>query len=239
MKLCTVIDFLEKIAPKELAEDWDNVGLLIGRTNDEIDKILVCLDFSETVLNEAIEKNCQMIITHHPVIFKPLSNITNPLLLKAISHNICVYSAHTNLDLADGGVNFALSSKLELKDVKSDGILRFGTLEKTMTASEFKEFVKDKLNVKALRVNNIEKPIKTVGVDFLDIASTNNCDAFVTGEASYHTAQNAENSGILLIAAGHFETEALVVPVLKERMEKEFPCLEIIEGTLVNPYTIS
>ena len=244
MKINKILEYLEKLAPVELAEEWDNVGLLVGRDGEEITKILVCLDFSESILKQAINEKCEMIVTHHPVIFKPLKTLTNPLLLKAVPNNICVYSCHTNLDNADGGVNEALSEKLKLSDVEKDEMLRFGNLPSEMSAEEFFEHIKKSLGVPALRVNNVRKNIKKVGVlggsgaDFLELAVKNSCDAFVTGEASYHVSQAAENYGIVLVCAGHFETEVHIVPVLAEKIRKEFTELSVIEGDCENPFQI-
>lgn len=244
MKLNKILDYFEEIAPKELAEEWDNVGLLVGRMGDDITKILVCLDFSENVLEQAIKEECEMIVTHHPVIFKPLKALTSPLLLKAAANNICVYSCHTNLDSAEGGVNEALAEKLKLSDVQTDEMLRFGKLPCEMSAEEFFEHVKTCLGVSALRVNNVRKPIGKIGIlggsgaDFMGLAIKNNCDAFVTGEASYHAAQAAESEELLLVCAGHFETEVPVVPVLSKRIQNEFPELSVVEGDCKNPFII-
>ena len=245
MKLKTIIDYMEQFAPKELAEEWDNVGLLVGRCGGEITKILVCLDFSDDILEQAIKQKCEMIITHHPVIFKPLKTLTNPLLLKAVANNICVYSSHTNLDSTEGGVNEALASRLKLSNVQTDEMLRFGELSGEMTVKEFSEHVKACLGVSALRINTVKKAIKKVGIlggsgaDFMELAIKNNCDAFVTGEASYHVSQAAESAGILLVCAGHYETEIPVVPVLCKRLKEQFSEIEIIEGNCKNPFVIA
>lgn len=244
MKMNSIINYLENIAPRELAEEWDNVGLLVGRVGEDVTKVLVCLDFDKNVLAQAVEEKCEMIITHHPVIFKPIKALTNPLLLKAVAGNIAVYSCHTNLDITNGGVNDALAEKLELEYVESDGILRFGKLPEKMTAIDFCQYVKKHLNVPALRINNIKKTIRKVGVvggsgaDFIEVAIKNGCDAFVTGEASYHDAQTAENENLLLVCAGHYETEIPVVPVLAERIRDKFCEIEVIEGNCKNLFVI-
>lgn len=245
MKLNSIIEYLEQLAPTCLAEEWDNVGLLIGRNGEEISKILVCLDFSEDILEQAISEKCEMIVTHHPVIFKPLKALTNPLILKAAANNICVYSSHTNLDSTIGGVNEALAEKLGLSDVASDEMLRFGNLSCELTTSEFSDYVKERLGVTALRVNTVQKTIKKVGVlggagaDFMELAIKNNCDAFVTGEASYHVSQAAETAGIFLVCAGHYETEIPIVPVLCKRLSEKFSEIEITEGHCKNPFPVA
>ncbi len=151
MKLNEILEVLQGIAPREMAEEWDNVGLLVSREGDEIDKILVCLDYTKEALEQAIREGCQMIVTHHPVIFKPLARIADPLLMDAVKHNICIYSCHTNLDAAPGGVNDVLARKLDLYDVHCDGMLRFGALKEALGPEAFFEHVKLALNVPMLR----------------------------------------------------------------------------------------
>ena len=244
MKLGTILEFLEQFAPKELAEEWDNVGMLIGRTGDEIKKALVTLDFTEDALELAISEGAEMIITHHPVIFKPVSSINNPLIIKAIANDICVYSAHTNLDIAKGGVNDVLAEVIGLEDVRTDTILRVGCLEKEMESNEFKEHIKSSLCVSALRCNLVEKKIFKVGVvggaggDFITLAKENGCDAFLTGEASYHEAQLAESLDVTLVCAGHYETEQPIVKSFAKRLRNKFPQLEVIEGESKNLFPI-
>lgn len=235
---------MEKFAPKEWAEEWDNVGLLVHRADGDVQKVLVCLDFSEATLNQAISENCQMMITHHPVIFKPIRSLENPLILKAVQQNICVYSAHTNLDAAPGGVNDALAERLGLQNVQTEGILRFGSLEKPMSAADFAEHVKNALHVSNLRTCPLEKQIQRVGLvggsggDFIAQAVQNRCDAFVTGEASYHEAQAALENDLFLVCAGHFETEVPVVQALCRYLKAHLPELLVIEGKDKNPFPI-
>ncbi len=245
MKLTEILEILEAFAPAETAEEWDNVGLLIDREGDEIQKILVCLDFTADVLEQAIEGGFQMIVTHHPVIFKPLSKLNNPTLLKAIRENICVYSGHTNIDVAAGGVNDVLAQKLELENVTADGILRVGELKNAMSQTEFAKHVCKKLNVPAVRTTSVEKPIKKVGLvggsggDFLENAKMADCDAFVTGEVSYHTAQAAENMDLFLVCAGHFETEAPIAKALTEMLNQKLSDAKAECAVLQNPFPVT
>ena len=245
MKLTEILEILEAFAPAETAEEWDNVGLLIDREGDEIEKILVCLDFTADVLEQAIEGGFQMIVTHHPVIFKPLSRLTNPTLLKAIRKNICVYSGHTNIDVAAGRVNDVLAQKLELENVTTDGILRVGELKSAMLQTEFARLVCKKLNVPAVRTTSVEKTIKKVGLvggsggDFLENAKMAGCDAFVTGEVSYHTAQAAENMDLFLVCAGHFETEAPVAEALTKLLNEKLTDAKAECAVLQNPFLVT
>ena len=245
MKLNEILDILEQFAPADTAEEWDNVGLLIGRDGDEIQKILVCLDFTADVLEQAIQGDFQMIVTHHPVIFKPLQKITNPLFLKAVRHNICVYSGHTNVDIAQGGVNDVLAEKLELTNVTADGILRVGELKETLSETEFAKHVCKVLDVPAVRTVPLKKQIKKVGLvggaggDFLENAKLLNCDAYVTGEVSYHTAQAAENMDLFLVCAGHFETEAPIAKALTEMLNQKLSGAKAECAVLQNPFPVT
>ena len=162
-KVQTVCDAMNRIAPKNLAEDWDNPGLLIGNPNDKVTKILICLDVSDEIIEKAIEVEAQMIVTHHPIIFKAIKNIRTDLPLgkkirKLMKHDIAVFAAHTNLDSAIGGVNDVLANKLNLKEVKTFdeelSLGRIGKLENEMTAKEFAIHVK-----KSLNAENIEQTI--------------------------------------------------------------------------------
>ncbi len=221
MNLQKIIDLMESIAPKELAEEWDNVGLMIDRENKEISTVVTALDFNQEVLDFAINNKADMIITHHPAIFSSLKNITDPLYIKAIKNDICVFSAHTNLDSAAKGVNYVLANSLGLREVCSDEMMRYGRIDEC-SASEFFEQVKAALGVKALRVSGYTHGrISRVAVlggsggDFVKKAAELGCHAYVTGDASYHHAQLAERLGITLICAGHYETENPIAEQLK------------------------
>lgn len=122
-KLSEILNALERFAPLALQENYDNAGLYCGEPALEINKVLISLDITEQVIDEAIETGCQLVVAHHPVLFKPLRRLTGSshvekVLLKAIKHNIALYAAHTNLDNVIGGVNFTLAEKLGLRDVK-------------------------------------------------------------------------------------------------------------------------
>ncbi len=242
MKLKEITAFLERRAPLETAEEWDNSGLQIGGFNQEIKNVLISLDFTDEVLDSAIKNNCELIITHHPVIFKPLYQITDKNIIKALKNDISIYSAHTNLDIAENGVNDALASALGLTKVKSDGILRYGELDKDMSLDEFISYLKEKLNVSFLRVSKFNRKIRKVGVvggsggDFLNLAIEAGCDAFVTGEASYHLAETATKNDIMLVSAGHYETEVFICEQLKNILQENFNDLKIYNATNQNPF---
>ena len=231
-----VVDLMNKIAPADMAEAWDNVGLMLGRRKTIINRIMVALDITPEVVEQAINSRIDLIITHHPLIFKPLRSLSDDqwqqsLLLTLAEHNIAVYSAHTNLDAVNGGVNDALAQALELQD---DDILdddsnigRIGNV-KTTSLEEFAARVKKKLGADYVVVGNAGKSVCRVavcggaGCDFIDIALAKGADTLVTGDVKYHDAQKAVYSGLNIIDAGHQATERLVLEEIADRLSIHF-----------------
>ena len=226
MKLQKIIDIMEKIAPIESACDWDNVGLMIGLPDNEISKIVISLDFDDNAVEFAINHNADLIITHHPAIFKPLKSITDKRFVSAIENGISVYSAHTNLDAALEGVNYALADCLEMYNCTQNDMMRIGSIEENSFENVINK-IKSQLNVHSVRfVGDLNKVVRKVAVlggsggDFITEANKLGCDLFVTGECKYDQAQLADRLGINLIAAGHFETENPVVKKLADILSK-------------------
>ena len=239
----TVCDAMNRIAPKNLAEEWDNPGLLIGDPSQEVKKILVCLDVSDEVILKAIDLKAEMIVTHHPLIFNAIKNvrIDQPLGKKIrdlIKNDISVFASHTNLDSAIGGVNDVLAEKLHLIDVKPFdeelSLGRIGKLQREMSAEEFAFHVKKSLKINNVRLINAGNfLISKVGIcggagsEFISKAKFLAADAFVTGDVKYHEAQAAIDNKIHVIDAGHFATEFPIVHALNKRLKEEFKRLKI------------
>ncbi|BAL83774.1 hypothetical protein SELR_20660 [Selenomonas ruminantium subsp. lactilytica TAM6421] len=245
VKCQVVMDALERIAPKRLAEDWDNPGLLVGAFNQDIRKILVCLDVSDGVVEQAIREGADMIVAHHPLIFKGLKKIRTDLPLGArlqqlLKHDIAVAAAHTNLDIAVGGVNDVLAEKIGLGRLstfvitsqEADGTMeslgRMGSLSAPMTVEDFAGQVRDVLPTEHVRlVHAGQRPVRKValcsgsGAEFIQKAAFMGADAYVTGDVKYHEAQMAVELGMHVIDAGHFATEFPVVEVLRQRLTEE------------------
>ena len=242
MKVYQITEILEKIAPLEIAEEWDNVGLIIGDKSKEVKKLLVALDINAEILKQAVDLGVDMIVVHHPLIFKPINRINDSILLSLIQNNIAVYASHTNLDNSELGVNSVLADVLSLKNVSREGMLAIGEINET-SAFDFIAFVKKQLKVEAVRVSNYElnKKIKKVAVlggsggDFVQQVANLKCDAFVTGEASYHDAQLAYENDLLLISAGHFETENPVVDMLTQYLTDNTDA-EVVKAQPFNVY---
>lgn len=240
VKVRDIEELMEEIAPSSLKEKWDNVGLQIGDRESVVSGILLSLDLTSKVIKEAENCGCNLIICHHPLIMSPLSKVVSgepvaDMTIKLIRENINFFCAHTNLDKAVGGVNDCLAERLGLHDITelspdADGALcRIGTLPSEMTLSEFALQVKENLRCPALRFSGrSEKRIKTValcsgaGSEFYAEAAENGADVFVTGEVKHHTALYGEELGISFVEAGHFETEAIVLDELYEKITAEF-----------------
>ena len=235
-----ILTFLEGFTPPELAESWDNVGLLCGDRSQEVTNVLCALDVTETVVTEAAEKGAQLIVAHHPAIFTSVSRVTEDdatgrILRLAIKHDIALICMHTNADCAEGGVNDALASALFLTGIGNmeageNGMLgRVGDLPREMQPREFALYVKECLRAGGVRFCDGGKPVHRVAVGggacgkLMDYAIAKGADAFVIGDCSYDLMQRAQSLGLTLVDAGHFPTENPVVAVFADRIGSAFP----------------
>lgn len=245
-----ILKFVETLAPRAMKMDWDNVGLLCGSKRTPVTKVLVALDPFENVCDEAAALGAELIVTHHPLIFRPVPNVTDETsvgrgLMTLIRNGICAINAHTNLDQAPGGVNDVLAKKLALVNVEvvnpcgtTDsgepwGLLRMGEVpEQPLDA--FLNRVKILLGCEGLRYVNGGKSVRRVCVgggscaDGMLDALAAGCDTFVTADIKYNQFRDAYDLGLNLIDAGHFYTENPVVPVLAEKIAAAFPEVEVL-----------
>lgn len=228
-----ILELLDKKAPFSLAEEWDNVGLLVGSADREVSRVLVALDATASAIEAAKAIGADLIITHHPVIFSPLKTLdSNDVPYALAAAEIDVISVHTNADKADGGVNDALAARLELTDLRAtnDGFCRIGTLKEPVDATTFAKTVAAALDT-AVRVNGGGE-IRTVAVcggsggDFIAPLAAE-VDAFVTGEVRHHQWLEANALGVTVIEAGHYATEELVVDALCHWLQEAFPELAV------------
>ena len=229
MKICDVIEIIEKSFPCELAYEWDNVGLLVGDRNREVNNVVTCLDVTENVIEFAKECEAELIISHHPVIFSPINRIngdtkSGKLLMDVIENKIAIYSAHTNCDKAENGVNAKLCEILGLKDAESleeDGLGRIGNLDKPTPFYDFAKAVENELKTKIRFCGDTKTVVKRVAVcsgaggDVLETAIIKGADVLVTGDTKYHQMLDARD-GINIIDAGHFGTESLAAELFAE-----------------------
>ena len=218
MKAKEIAEVIEKYAPQSLAFEWDNVGILCGSNEKEVKKVLLTLDINEFTVNEAIKSGCDMIISHHPVFFGGVKRIDfntsdGRMIKNIINNDITVFAAHTNMDVANGGINDALADIFELSNVKyveDNGLGRYGNLPCKVKLSEFCETVKEKLDTPFLRVcGSFEKEIETVAV------ASGSC-AEITADMKYHEMCDSFFSGIAVIDAGHYPTEKIVIEIFEK-----------------------
>lgn len=235
-----VLSYLEAIAPTDLKMDWDNIGLLCGKSSQPVHKILVALDPFLSVCKEAADLGADLIVTHHPLIFGSIQSVTDETstgqaILFLASHNISAINAHTNLDCAPGGVNDVLAETLGLSDIQviEPGLLRQGTIAE-QPLETFLAFVRDRLTCPGLRYVSGNTPVHKVAVgggscasELPDVASAG-CDTFVTADVKYNQFWDAKELGINLIDAGHFYTENPICKVLQEKLQAKFPELQVI-----------
>lgn len=221
-------DILFDIAPADLAEEWDNVGIMVDSGKDA-DKILFALDCTDEVLNEAKKRECGIVVTHHPFIFRGVKSISaGSALYKAIHEDISVLSVHTNYDSAENGVNDVLCERLDIDVAVSSGLMgRIGYIKSgPMDFRVFCEFVKERLNITSLDAAYAGSEVHKVmviggsGGDFLNAAREYGCDTLVTGEASHHDGIDALSMGINLVVAGHYATENPSIPNLRRMVQE-------------------
>lgn len=232
-------DYLNSIAPFETQEDWDNSGMLVGDMNAEVKKAAVVLDITHEEIKKAKAIGADLIISHHPVIFNPIKSVTKDSVpYELVASSINALCCHTPLDIADGGTNDSLAKLLGINVTRADDpILRLGTVEPT-TAQELAGKIANTLNTK-VRYADAGKTIKKIaictGAGCSLIEAAGEIDAFITGDASHHNFLDCVQAGITLIAAGHYETEIIVVPVLVKKLQAQFPDIEIIDIKQENP----
>lgn len=231
--------YLNSIAPFETQEDWDNSGMLVGDMNAEVKKAAVVLDITHEEIKKAKAIGADLIISHHPVIFNPIKSVTKGSVpYELVASSINALCCHTPLDIADGGTNDSLAELLGINVTRADDpILRLGTVEPT-TAQELAGKIANTLNTK-VRYADAGKTIKKIaictGTGCSLIEAAGEIDAFITGDASHHNFLDCVQAGITLIAAGHYETEIIVVPVLVKKLQAQFPDIEIIDIKQENP----
>jgi len=242
--MCKIIEAIEAVAPPQLAEAWDNIGLLVGYKDVEISTALIALDITDAVIDEALAIDANAVITHHPVIFKPINRINDGTaagrrLLRLIENRICVFSAHTNLDVVEGGINDILFDALGLTEKESicetmPGVFagRAGILAESLKLSEFAKHVQRCLGLDAARFcGDLDAPVGKVGLvagsaaneSFFAGAISAGCTTFVTSDIKFSAAQAALDMGLNLVDATHFGSENIFAENLKGRLSAVLP----------------
>jgi len=242
LKVKDVIKIMETIAPAKFAESYDNVGLMVGNKEDKVTKILIALDVTLEVINEAIEKQCNLILTHHPILFlKPKTITTDTLLgkklIKLIENKLNVYSSHTNLDVVENGLNDIATELLGYDNYRvlevnntfennNNGVGRIIKVNSPITLMELCNKVKEKYNAPFVRyVGDKGKEINTIvlingsGEDYFQVARKVGCDCIITGDTSYHHVSDMVEDNIAIIDAGHFVTEWPAMKLIGKKLE--------------------
>ncbi len=242
-----ISDYIDDVAPYKTKCDWDNCGILIGDSNAEVKKIGFALDLTSETLENAKKNGVDLIITHHPIIFKAQKNfLKGNMAFELAESKINAVSAHTCFDCAKGGVNDVLCEILELKDCvgieSAECVLPMARIGKTVETSpeSFAKFVAEKLCTTIRFIEGSGKIKKVAvcggaGMSFLDEVIGAGADAYVTGDISHHEMLDAREKGITVVAAGHFETENPAMKALEKIIKKRFPELKTVLLFQSNP----
>ena len=253
MKIKQVLSALERFAPLPLQESWDNAGLQLGLTEAEVSGALLCLDVNEAIIDEAISKGCNLIVSHHPLLFRGLKQISGAdyvqrCVIKAIKHDIVIVSMHTNMDNAQNGVNWKIAERLGATVLNGSAVenektpLVLAELPHPMDARAFIELVKKQFGVQCAQCNALlERPVKKVAIcggagDFLlPDAISQGADAFITGEMHYHQYFGYEQQ-IQICVIGHYQSEQFTSEIFREIIQNECPGVKtFIAETNTNP----
>jgi len=222
-----IISKIEKYASLGLSESWDNSGWQIDLGHDYTNKVLIALSLTKNVLEQAITNDCDLIITHHPLIFNSIKKINNSLILEAIKNNICVYSAHTNLDKTYGSTTDALCGVLGLQNlVTVEDYVKITHLKDELALEQLIDNIKQALNLETVKLINpdnitIAKNIAVcagAGGGFIDNLRNYDVDVYITGDIKFHKALEVE--GFAVIDIGHFESELPVLPLIQGLISK-------------------
>lgn len=245
--------FLDERYPRSLAYDWDNVGLQVGSLNKPLKRVMVTLDITKAVVREAIDQHVDLLISHHPLIFHPLSNIAfdTPrgwIIQRLVKQDIALFSMHTNYDRASGGMNDVLAEKLGMRDVSlldpDDQIGRIGNID-PMPFPEFVAKIKNVLKLHDVRsIGYTEKTITRIGISggsgerHFHHAKRQGCDIYLSGDISYHIALEAQEMGFIVVDIGHHAEKVFITAVAQE-IQQAFPEIDVIESQLdTNPYRV-
>lgn len=246
MKVREITSLIEAFAPLSLQESYDNAGLIVGREDDEIHRVLLTVDVTEEVIEEALEQECDMIVAHHPIIFHALkrfnsSSYVERCVEQAIRHGIVIYAAHTNLDSAQDGMSWRVAQMLGLENIKvldptsseGAGFGVVGELSEAVASEDFMRRVMECFSVGALRHSDIVLPkVRRVAIctgaggSLIDKARDAAADIYLTSDLKYNDFMRHEKS-IILADMGHFESEYCVIQILFDILSKKIPIFAV------------
>lgn len=259
MKCAEIIEYLSNAAPESFAESWDNVGLLLGKREKDIHSIYIALDATKEVINAAVMAHADMLLTHHPMIFKAIKKIDGDdfigsRVLKMAENQMCYYAMHTNFDVM--GMADAVADELQLQDrsvlsvtyeddIAKEGIGRIGALPVQMTLAECADYVKRVCKVEHVKVFGNPNDICLMaavcpgsGKSCIEDAIRLGADVLITGDIDHHEGIDAVERGLSIIDAGHYGLEKIFVPYMAEFCRRNFPQVQIYTEVEKNPFWI-
>lgn len=257
MRLKEVIQMLEELCPSSFAMSWDNVGLLVGRTDQEVHTIALALDATSEVIEDAITQKADLIVTHHPLLFSGIKKVNDSdyvgkRILSLIRHDISCYAMHTNFDvlgMADAAADLLRLTEREVLEVtyedeiSVEGIGRVGVLQEPMKLSELAAKVAEVFGIEHVRYYGVSDQMLVTcailpgsGKGEVDLAVKSGADVYITGDINHHDGIDAVEKGIAVIDAGHYGVEKIFIPYMKEYLEREVPSIRIVSCDQGMPY---
>ena len=252
-----IMKVIETTYPRHAALEWDNVGLLVGRTEKEVHTIYVALDATDEVIADAISQGVDMLITHHPLLFSPLKKITDEhfigsRVVKLLQHDISYYAMHTNYDVLgmaekSGAILGLIDMEvLEMTDENSQkGIGKVGYLPEEMTVAEISKLIKKKYSLDAVKVfGDLKKKARRIAISpgsgkhMSELALTKGAEVFVTGDIDHHEGIDAVAQGLVIIDAGHYGLEHVFIAEIAQFIHEKFPNVKVIETESKHPFQI-
>ena len=252
-----IIESLERHSALSFAENWDNVGLLAGRRDKEVGKLCIALDATDDVIEEAVRKGADMLLTHHPLIFSSMKRVTTDdfigrRIVKLLQNDISYYAMHTNFDVI--GMADAAADEIKLKErqvlevtyedeISKEGIGRYGKLPQVMTLEECGSFVKEVFGLESVKIYG--EPGSAIecaaispgsGKSMIKAAAAAGAEVLITGDIEHHEGLDAVAQGLMIIDAGHYGIEKIFVPYMAEYIKREFPGLEVFAARERNPF---
>jgi len=250
-----IINVIENTYPKQAALEWDNVGLLVGRTEKKVDKIYVALDATDEVIDAAIASGADMLVTHHPLIFTPMKKITDEhfignRVVKLLQHDISYYAMHTNYDVLGMAKLSGEMLRLHEEDVfevtdseQNIGIGRIGKLEREMTLGECCEWVKKAFELPSVRVfGDVNKKVVCAAISpgsgkhMSDVAIEKGADVLITGDIDHHEGIDAVSRGLAIIDAGHYGLEYIFIEDIVKYLKQNLKKVTVEQAEIVQPF---
>lgn len=254
-----IMRVIEAAYPREAALDFDNVGLLAGRAEKEVERVYIALDATDAVIDRAVQEGADMLITHHPLIFSPLKKITDEdfisrRVVKLIQNDISYYAMHTNYDvlgmaeLSEKILGIRNTEVLDItmeKDGRAEGIGRVGELEKPMTLEECCVYVKHRLNLGSLKVfGDMQSEVSRLAISpgsgktAIAAAIAKGADVLVTGDIGHHDGLDAVEQGLYIIDAGHYGTEYIFIDDIRKFLADKLPVLDVMTTPVIHPFQV-